>query len=384
MRKFLLLACLLLPLSALPINISVRIYTTEPVKTIILAPRTGTYLLVGDDKTIDTVTDESVYQIKTEDNLLEIKTLNGELGKYTTIRLKECTPDCSFNIKPLSEKTARLYNDGLVISCIDGSLKMLNIVQFEHYLAGVVACEAGPKRPVEFYKAQAVICRTYALSNLARHLGEEYELCDDVHCQAYKGLANSPQILQAVQDTKGLVLVDTAKHLINAAYHSNCGGYTVNSEDVWSTSLPYLRSVKDTFCLHQARARWEKHLNADEWANYLEKKETLLVKNDVHGESYWDSIPEEKRIYFYDKGYLIPLKDIRLDLNLHSTYFKVVENGNEIILKGRGNGHRVGLCQEGAIGMAQAGYTYPQILNFYYQGIQLMDSAALPATGAPN
>jgi len=384
MRKLLLLLCLLLPLPALPININVRIYSADNIKTIILSPKTGKYLLIGDGKSIDSVTTSSVYEITTVGNLLEIKTAMRELGSFTSIRLKECTADCSFDIKPETEQTARLYNDELLISNIGGYLKMLNIVQFEHYIAGVVECEAGHKRPMEFYKAQAVICRTYTLNNLARHLPESYELCDAVHCQVYRGTADVPEILKAVEDTKGLVIVDNDKHLINAAYYSNCGGYTMNSEDVWSISLPYLKAVKDTFCLHQLHATWEKQFSPGDWESYLAKKEATLTKKDTRGEAYWDSIPEERRIYFYDKGYLIPLKDMRTDLGLHSTYFMVEKNANAIIINGRGNGHRVGFCQEGAIRMAELGYTYSQMLHFYYRGVQLINLSILPVAAGLN
>lgn len=261
---------------------------------------------------------------------------------------------------------------------------MLNIVELEHYITGVVECEGGYRQPLEFYKAQAIICRTYALNNLARHLGEYYELCDAVHCQVYRGAANVPSILKAVEATRGLVITDSTKHLINAPYFSNCGGYTLNSEDVWNSYVPYLRAVKDTFCLNQPHARWNKQFSVQEWTAYLDKKEAMLTKTDSMGEQYWDSIPEERRIYLYDKGYLIPLKDIRLDLNLHSTYFKVEKKGNEVILKGRGNGHRVGFCQEGAIHMGELGYTYMQMLDFYYRGIQVLNYSSLPMEAGTN
>lgn len=385
MKKILSLFCFLLPLYAFPINISVRIYSLDNIKAIILAPKTGKYMLLGDGNPIDSVNSSSVYEIEAgDDNFLEIKTLGRALGKFTSIRLKELTADCSFNIKHVTEKSTRLYNDDILISCTNGYLKMLNIVQFEHYLAGVVECEAGQKRTVEFYKAQAVICRTYSLNNIARHLTDEYELCDNVHCQVYRGTADVPEILQAVVATKGLVIVDGENHLINAAYHSNCGGYTENSEDAWTLRLPYLRAVQDTFCLHQFHATWERHFSLNEWMNYLKKKEATLTKKDTRGEGYWDSIPEGLRVYFYDKGYLIPLKDMRTELSLRSTYFTVQMDGENVTLYGRGNGHRVGLCQEGAIHMAQLGYTYQQILHFYYRGIQLIDSSALPLTEETN
>ncbi len=378
MRKLLFLIFFLLPLSAWPINISVGIYTTEKIKAIIIAPKTGTYLLFGDGKFIDSMTTANVYEIKSVDSSLEIKSLERSLGKYSSIQVKECSVVCSFNIRPLSEKAMRLYNDELTVSAAGGYLKMVNKVEFEHYLAGVVECEGGHKRPLEFYKAQAIICRTYALNNLARHLGDYYELCDAVHCQVYKGTADEADILDAVETTKGLVITDSTRHLIDAAYFSNCGGYTLNSEDVWGKYMPYLRSVKDTFCLNQPHATWVKHIKLLDWNSYMERKEAVLKKDDSHDEGYWDSIPEGRRIYFYDKGYLIPLKDMRLDLNLHSTYFSVEMGADDLILKGRGNGHRIGFCQEGAMNMATLNYTYLQILQFYYHGIQVIDAATLP------
>src|ERR1700722_3813915 len=99
MRKLWLLICLLLPLPALPINISVGIYSAERVKTIIIAPKTGKYLLLGDGKFIDSVTTSTVYEVKTADSLLEIKSLEHSLGKFVSIQLKECSIDCSFNIR---------------------------------------------------------------------------------------------------------------------------------------------------------------------------------------------------------------------------------------------------------------------------------------------
>ena len=276
------------------------------------------------------------------------------------------------------------YNDGMEVDNIGGYLKIINLVELEHYIAGVVECEAGYGQGLEFYKSQAIICRTYALNNLARHLGDYYELCDAVHCQVYKGASTVKEIREAVKATEGLVIADSTKRLINAAYYSNCGGYTMNSEDVWGTYVPYLRSVKDTFCLGQPHARWERHFSMEDWTGYLDKKESSLTKHDTFGESYWDSIPEGKRIYLYDKGYLIPLKDMRTELNLHSTYFKVEKTASGITLKGKGNGHRVGFCQEGAMRMSQLGYAYSKILNFYYRGIQVLYYSSLPLAAGTN
>ena len=142
--------------------------------------------------------------------------------------------------------------------------------------------------------------------------------------------------------------------------------------------------ILHSFCLNQLHAVWEKHFSTNDWLNYLEKKEGSIKKKDTHGENFWDSVPLQKRVYYYDSGYLIPLKEMRIELSLHSTYFTVEKKQDEVILRGRGNGHRVGFCQEGAIHMAQRGYGYIQLLHFYYQGVQFIDSSSLPIAPVSN
>ena len=117
------------------------------------------------------------------------------------------------------------------------------------YIAGVSESESGKKDNIlEYYKVQAIICRTYALKNSGKHIKEGYNLCDQEHCQVYKGRCTNPEILLAVSKTTGIIIVDRYNQPINAAFHANCGGQTLNSEDVWSKPLDYLKSVPDTFC----------------------------------------------------------------------------------------------------------------------------------------
>src|SRR5690606_6809159 len=106
----------------------------------------------------------------------------------------------------------------------------------------------------EYFKLQGIICRTYALNNLHTHTIEGYNLCDQVHCQAYHGKTFYEDIVSAVMQTRGIVIVDSDISLITAVFHSSCGGQTVNSEDVWSKSLYYLRAVRDSFCLNAPNA----------------------------------------------------------------------------------------------------------------------------------
>jgi stage II sporulation protein D len=372
-----------LPFIASSVNISVHIYSTSPVNSVIVAPSVGKYVVLADGKTIDSCNSQSVYEITILKDSVVLKALGKTIGKFASVRFHGYGIRNQFNIRPISttSKTTRLYDDDLIASSETTELKLLNISQIEHYIAGVIESEAGRKKPLEYFKVQAIICRTYALTNLAKHILEGCELCDGVHCQVYQGAATTPLVIEAVEATKNMVLVDVNDQLIDAAFHSNCGGYTLNSEDVWNAPLSYLKSVRDTFCLHQPSAVWEKHFSTETWENYFNKKEKGLRKDTLRKEAFWDSIPMETRIYMYDRGYVIPLKDIRLDLNLHSTCFSIVHDSNGVTLHGRGYGHRVGLCQEGAIHMSQIGYNYQQILHYYYTDVQLIDFTILPSSG---
>jgi stage II sporulation protein D len=381
MKRLFSIIILLVPCLSQSTNISVHIYSNQPVTSVIVAPALGRYIVIADDKTIDSSNAESVYNIVLEKDSVTLKSLGKKIGTFTSIRFHGIGTRNELNIRPFTATKTRLYDDDLVASSSITELKLLCVCDLEHYIAGVIECEAGKRKPPEYFKVQAIICRTFALSNLAKHIAEGYELCDGVHCQVYQGTATTPAVIEAVHITKGMVLVDENNLLIDAAFHSNCGGYTLNSEDVWSSALPYLKAVPDTFCLHQPSAVWHKQIPLNTWRDYLDKKERNLQKDTLRREAYWDSIPVNRRIYFYDNGYTVPLKEMRLDLNLHSTCFAITVDSNTVLLQGRGYGHRVGLCQEGAIHMAQLGYNYRQILHYYYTNVQLIDSSILPSAG---
>lgn len=275
-----------------------------------------------------------------------------------------------------SFKTEKQFGGQLTFSNNNGFLFILNTLDLEDYLPGVLEAEVGLNRPPEYYKVQSIICRTYTLSHLRRHEMEDFNLCDKEHCQAYKGLSKkSFDIQYAVQKTSGIVLVDVDFTLITAAFHANCGGQTVNSEDVWNKKLDYLRSIKDTFCLHQKSAVWSKEISAGKWSEnmaklcpgYNEKDDSLLAQHEASFIQY-----ARKKTYPASDNCAIPLKDIRTGLGLKSTYFNAYNKNGQILLSGRGFGHGAGLCQDGAIRMSKLGYSYKSILHFYYQNVSIV------------
>ncbi len=265
------------------------------------------------------------------------------------------------------------YDDHLHIEINDNDIRLTNEVDLDRYVAGVVEGEAGYNLPIEYYKLQAILCRTYALKNINRHINDGFHLCDKVHCQVYHSKCQKNDIIKATAATSGLVVVDHDLELINTTFHSNCGGQTCNSEDVWLTPVSYLRSVKDSFCHFSPHSNWEKK---------LAKKEFISVfsKNRPIDSSEFQSLVTfcQDTARFPNKNLLsTQLTKLRSALNLKSTYFSVEQQGSDVILFGKGFGHGVGLCQEGGIEMAKQNYSYVDILKYYYTKVFIVNQRAL-------
>jgi stage II sporulation protein D len=244
----------------------------------------------------------------------------------------------------------------------------------DEYIAGVTEAEAGARTYHEFYKVQAILARTFALAHINKHVTEGFSLCDQVHCQAYYGKPKDNSVVRAVFSTRGKVVVDDNLNLIIAAFHSNSGGQTANSEDVWGSKTPYLRSINDTFSVCMPNSAWERKLLAEDWLSYLKIKHNFPVDNEEGRFAALNFAQPMRKIFLECNNSKVPLKNIRQDFQLKSTFFSITPSGKDsVIFRGRGYGHGLGMCQEGAMRMARLGYTYMDILNFYYQNIQLID-----------
>jgi len=171
-------------------------------------------------------------------------------------------------------------------------------------------------------------------------------------------------------ETCGIVILAPDSTLIISAFHSNCGGETSSSEDVWLSSQPYLKRTIDPYCLSSRNSTWKKSISLKEWIDFLAKSGYKGETNDPSGFSF----VQKSRMTDYKSGsFTMPLRTIRNEMNLRSTFFSVLPVGDSVIFSGKGYGHGVGLCQEGAMEMAAQGYNYKQIINFYYFGVFLSD-----------
>ncbi len=151
---------------------------------------------------------------------------------------------------------------------------VVNRLELEQYLYGIMLAEISPDWPEETLKAQAVISRTYALKNLTKHSGDGFNLCDTVHCQVYAGSSGeSVRTNQAVDTTREEILVYDGEP-ISAFFHSTCAGYTDKPSNVWgSTDDPeYLEGVKCDFCEDDPRYHWEHSLSKRKIASVLKKR----------------------------------------------------------------------------------------------------------------
>ena len=156
-------------------------------------------------------------------------------------------------------------------------------------------------------------------------------------------------------------------------YFANCGGQTSESDFVWNESVSHCKSIVDTFCIKSRQANWTKEINATDWKNYLVSHFGYPADDPVFGPLMYNfSQPSRKAFYHYPQlG--IPLRDLRIKFRLKSTWFSCKKVGDKVLLTGKGFGHGVGVCQEGAMGMARNGFTADQIMNFYFTDIRLMN-----------
>ena len=291
-------------------------------------------------------------------------------------------------------------------------LSLVNIIDADAYLRGVVGKEMNPDYPAEALKAQAIAARTYAFRSRRRHRADGFDLCATEHCQVYGGLnAETPSTLDAVASTQGEVLWHDGAPAL-ALYSSTCGGFTEDIEQVYGGEpIPYLRSVPcfepddslgvvppdgedglsewlrstpRVHCLQPRLGRYE----VFRWVVVRERAalEAALREWGLRGELMGFTVVRRGRSgrighltargSVRDAG-LETEAAIRTALGLRSSAFvfeafpQVSAPATVYVFWGGGWGHGVGMCQMGAVGLALEGWEYRAILQKYYRGVEL-------------
>ena len=378
MKKLLFLACSILGSSLWAEPILIRLFSDMSPQQVKISVERGSYALMAMDaslRVVDTVAQagKSSFVLSKSGNQVSAQQGSQALGVFAAYYFMATDTASSFKIE-VNGKT-RLYHGHLRLRVFNGYIQPVNVVEINQYVAGVVESEGGHVNAPEFFKAQAVLARTFALKNKRKHLDEGYNLKDDVTSQVYFSRPSKKYgniIWKSVLATWDTILVDRSCEPILGVFHANSGGETVNVEDVWSRPLPYLKAHRDTFSLGQRSSVWEKTVPKNEFLQYLATKCGSSPGNLDFQKAVLNFKQENgRKNYFEFNGKQVNLRDVRSRFNLRSTYFSVYEKGDELLLKGRGYGHGVGLSQDGAIHMDALGKDFKEILQFYYRDVEL-------------
>ena len=298
----------------------------------------------------------------------------------------------------------RRYRGRINVTSGRGGLTVVNQVNVESYIAGVVPPEIGARRPDELAAvlAQAVVSRSFAIKNRGRWDAFGFDAYADTRDQVYLGVAvETDQAWDAVRRTAGQVLTYDGG-VIDAYFHSACGFSTAAVEEAFATARarPYLRPVSDArgdggghfYCDISPRFRWREEWDGSKLRAILSR--TLPTVTPLSGDGL-QRITDvtvsrttrsgrvgELRIVFERGDIRIPGPDVRAVLRpeadrlLSSAAFQLTvtrANGEvtRVVAAGAGSGHAVGVCQWGAIGRARAGQDYRAILNTYFPGTKI-------------
>lgn len=358
-------------------TIRVRIYDAISTKEVQCVIGSGKYLLVAiqPDGTTKTMTLNALAQGKFKPlgtQLQYIQNGNVLLQANQFELIQQAREDfVNWSVPALSSKT-RAYEGDFELTVVKGLIRLINKVDLETYLEGVVSSEGGNGQLQAYYQAQAIISRTYALANSDRHQKEGYALCDRVHCQAYLHKRTGTSLIDsAVFQTKSVVLLDANNQYFPTFFHANCGGQTCAPQDVWNEQINGLNAFVDTFCTHTKQATWVKSIPLVDWTTFLVNNYGFPLADSTSFALMQHFQSAQRSAFYIHPVYGIPMRDLREAFKLKSSFFDAVVVGEEMILYGKGFGHGVGLCQEGAMNMARQGFTFDQILRFYYSGAHL-------------
>jgi len=364
-------------------QVDVGLFHDHLVQSAVVYCSSGNYQLLLEGELRSRLEEGDIIYLTLEDGRVKVLDAEQDYGYASHVELRSLSVESVFRIRSVSpELESVIYDDNLLVIPADRFLTLVNSVDMDKYLAGVVEAESGSNAGKEFYKAQSILCRTFTLKQMDRHTSEGFSLCDGPHCQAYKGKSKSnPEILEAIIETSGLILADYNFKLITAAYHSNSGGQTQRASDVWLSDVDYLQSVVDPYSLHQNHAKWQDTISFEEWKAYLLKNGMKSV-GKIPDEIIYIEQMRRKKYFILDKD-SIKMTKIREDWGFKSAFFDMFPDGDSVLVWGKGYGHGIGMSQEGAMKMAVDGFSYQDILQFYYHEVRLMDYRDLPDSSLP-
>ena len=334
----------------------------------------------------------TIYALGTENILKDGPYLNGKVtaSKDGIVIGDKAIGSAGIRIKVLRDSniyvdSRRFRGDVDIVRKDNGNLLVVNNIDIDSYLYGVLYQEVSHRWPAECLKAQAIAARTFALEQTRENRAQPYDLRCDIYSQVYGGRDGEKwSTTRAVDATRGMILTFNSD-IFPAYYHATCSGYTEDAANLWNIDLVPLKGVPCNFCGLSKHYRWTKELP-------LAKVESVLIGagykighiSSVNILSKNRSGRNEKIEIKDDAGssVIITGKDFRQIFgpnDVRSTKFDTAIKRDSLVLDGMGWGHGVGMCQWGAYGMALKGKKYDAILKYYYPGTDITTIDKLPA-----
>lgn len=356
--------------------------------------------------------------------------INGKImcygQKYDFVEFKAVGKDACFTLKNVTfgvdfhwqSKEDQIFKGDLRLLAKDNKIIVMNHIGLEDYLTSVISSEMSATAPLEFLKAHAVISRSWLLAQIDGSVSssegkkdsveelitwqdhedhEFFDVCADDHCQRYQGITkiSTKAAREAVKATWGEVLMFDDQ-LCDARFSKCCGGQTELFESCWGKAdVPYLQSFDDPFCNTSDPEilgmvlpdcdkkttdffRWEVKYSTDELSEIVRNR-TGIDYGDIQSLEPIDRGPSGRITRLKIVGSLrtriigkeLEIRHTLSPSHLYSSAFDVEKTDDGFVLHGRGWGHGVGLCQIGAAVMGTKGYSYKEILNFYYRGAEI-------------
>lgn len=255
---------------------------------------------------------------------------------------------------------------------------VINRVDLEEYVKGVVPSEVSSTWHPEMLKAQAVAARTYALYQQMLSATREYDVAATVQDQVYRGKQGiDVGILRAVEETRGLVITYLGAP-IYAAFSSTAAGLTEDAMNVWSKEYPYLKGVECPFDLASPYYQWKSSFKIDTLEQNLRQQGFPVGTIATITPLAFSRGGRVAKLRVLHSGGELVLRgeELRKAVGytiIPSTQFAIESIGQDVVLSGFGAGHAVGMCQWGAKELAELGYPFSTILQYYYPGTELQN-----------
>jgi stage II sporulation protein D len=271
------------------------------------------------------------------------------------------------------------------------SCDVIHVTTMEDYISTLLAKEMNAQWSIEALKAQAIAARTYAyhkmISNQASELRGAMKLYDlessERHQVSGSFFDTTTRTLEATRATRGLILKTLTGELTETFFHAKCGGHTLEPHQVWTSRIHSYQGVPDPYCKNRGNLNtWKTEIDKDRFIQFLhwaQRREHLPSQLVIHGNTQMLLVRDKLntptfKIYLSGKTYELNKSLLRRyfgRVDFESNLFLTTWTGQKLLIAGEGKGHGVGMCQIGALGMADSGKNYRQILSHYYPGHQL-------------